>query len=219
MRRRTTRSPRFLAAVFALASALALLGGLTAGIGEHPATRADPAEGSHPTEPCTTFVGATAYAVTFTESGLPQGSAWSLTIGNSTSNASINSIVVFEPNGSYSYSAGSDAIPGGGTISGSFRVSGAATSVNVSFVPPPTAGAPGAAPTSSATGSPLGFLAGIGLAVVLTAGIALAVLRRRKAKDGISRPVESLGTAKAPDAGGARPSPATDGEDPLGHML
>ncbi|MEM3489441.1 MAG: hypothetical protein QXO75_07300, partial [Nitrososphaerota archaeon] len=45
----------------------------------------------------------TEYSVTFTESGLPAGTSWSVTLNGVTLSSSSNSIVFSEPNGSYSY--------------------------------------------------------------------------------------------------------------------
>ncbi len=44
------------------------------------------------------------YAITFTESGLPSGTSWSLTLNNITKSSTTNTITFNEPNGTYSYS-------------------------------------------------------------------------------------------------------------------
>ncbi|MGC8861089.1 MAG: hypothetical protein ACP5QH_07830, partial [Thermoplasmata archaeon] len=43
------------------------------------------------------------YTVTFTESGLPAGTTWSVTLGGTTKSSNTNTITFSEPNGTYSY--------------------------------------------------------------------------------------------------------------------
>ena len=82
------------------------------------------------------------FPVRFTETGLPSGTSWSVTVnGRTATNATGGPIVVELPNGSHPYKVGS--VPGY-TGSGSPRVAkvhGAPVSVTVSFAPRP--GAPG----------------------------------------------------------------------------
>ncbi|MEM3549449.1 MAG: hypothetical protein QXJ23_10650, partial [Thermofilum sp.] len=85
------------------------------------------------------------YPVTFTESGLPSGSTWSVTLSgtafngqyvNSTLESSTGTITFNEPNGSYTYTV---HLPSGYTSSnakGSVSVSGAPVSVTISAQPP-----------------------------------------------------------------------------------
>ncbi|MEM4056922.1 MAG: hypothetical protein QW578_07790, partial [Thermoplasmatales archaeon] len=47
------------------------------------------------------------YTVTFTESGLPSGTTWSVTLNGITESSTTNTISFLEPNGSYIYSIGS----------------------------------------------------------------------------------------------------------------
>jgi hypothetical protein len=73
------------------------------------------------------------YAVTFTESGLPSGTSWSVTLNGSTESATTTSIVFTEPNGTFGYRIG--VVPGylPGASSGSVTVAGSAASVGVTF--------------------------------------------------------------------------------------
>ena len=76
---------------------------------------------------------ATAYAVTFTETGLPAGVSWFVNVTGSSSRSGTGaSIVVAEANGEYTYTVATVdkeySAPGG-----SFQVSGSATSVSVTF--------------------------------------------------------------------------------------
>ncbi len=73
------------------------------------------------------------YPVTFTESGLPAGTAWSVTVNGSTNGATTASIGFSEPNGTYSFSVGS--VPGytASPSSGTVTVNGAAAGVTITF--------------------------------------------------------------------------------------
>ncbi len=72
------------------------------------------------------------YTVTFTESGLPSGTTWSVTLGGSTSSGT-GSISFSEPNGTYTYSVGAVSGYTSSPSSGSLTVNGAAVSQAISF--------------------------------------------------------------------------------------
>jgi hypothetical protein len=76
------------------------------------------------------------YAVTFTETGLPSGSYWVVALGYGEGYSYSPSIVVWEPNGSYSFTAyGAGAFtPSPGT--GSVNVSGAGVNVTIVYSDP-----------------------------------------------------------------------------------
>ncbi|MGC9137644.1 MAG: S53 family peptidase, partial [Thermoplasmata archaeon] len=73
------------------------------------------------------------YTVTFTESGLPSGTSWSVTLAGSTKSSTTNTITFSEPNGSYSFSVGTvtgyTASPSSGTI----NVNGANVNQAITF--------------------------------------------------------------------------------------
>ena len=73
------------------------------------------------------------YFVTFTESGLPSGTNWSLTVGGDQYFSTTNAIVLSEPNGTYTYTAG--GVPGWTTsaFGGSVIVIGTATSIPIAW--------------------------------------------------------------------------------------
>jgi YVTN family beta-propeller protein len=81
-----------------------------------------------------TFTPSTAatYAVTFSESGLPSGTSWSVSL-NGTTKSGTGSIVFTEPNGAYSFSVG--AVPGytPSPSSGTITASGADVSQAITF--------------------------------------------------------------------------------------
>ena len=72
------------------------------------------------------------YTVTFTESGLPSGTSWSVTLGGTT-NSGTGSISFSEPNGTYSYSVGAVSGYTSSPSSGSLTVNGAAVSQAIAF--------------------------------------------------------------------------------------
>lgn len=77
------------------------------------------------------------YPVTFTEKGLPSGTPWSVTLGGSTlGSSSGSSLVLREPNGSYSYAVG--VVSGYLSVpsSGNVAVTGAGVSVSIVFFTP-----------------------------------------------------------------------------------
>ncbi len=99
-----------------------------------------------------TAVPPSAYAVTFTESGLPSGTSWSVTLNGTTSSATAPGSITFtEANGTYAFSVGAVSGYTASPSSGSVTVNGAAVSKAVTF----TAVPPGAYPvTFSQTGLP-----------------------------------------------------------------
>lgn len=80
---------------------------------------------------------AVTYALTFSESGLPGGTAWSVTVGGSLHSSTNASVGFLEPNGSYPYTVGTVAGYTGNLTSGTVTVSAAAKDVAVGFAPGP----------------------------------------------------------------------------------
>lgn len=78
------------------------------------------------------------YSVTFNELGLPTGTSWTVTLGNTTLNSTANNITFNEYNGTYKYfiSSASKLSPSPG--SGYLTVSGSPVQVSVYFKPPNT---------------------------------------------------------------------------------
>jgi hypothetical protein len=103
------------------------------------ASAANPATGTFaisgaPVGTVTTFAFGAAHAVTFTETGLPAGTHWSVAIpGEPTGTSSGTTIVFSLPNGGYTYTV--STVAGYETTQlGSFSVSGAAVGISVPFV-------------------------------------------------------------------------------------
>ncbi|MFY9716578.1 MAG: thermopsin family protease [Thermoplasmata archaeon] len=89
--------------------------------------------GASVTEPTLLFSQVT-YSVTFTESGLPGGTSWAVTLNGDTLSSTGTTIAFAEPNGTYAYHI--DLVPGFGPTpsSGSVLVDAAPVSVAIAFV-------------------------------------------------------------------------------------
>ena len=138
------------------------------------------------------------YPVTFTETGLPSGTNWTVTL-NGTPQASTTSTIVFlEVNGSYAFSvrsvAGYNAVLTGGSV----FVKGAAFRVSVPFMS--TAGVPQFLGMPADQGYAL--LGGI-IAVVIVVGVVVALLIRRRGKT----PPSATTTPSTPSGEGVPPPP------------
>jgi hypothetical protein len=138
------------------------------------------------------------YAVTFTVSGLPSGSSWTVTFDGTPLSSSTPTISANEPNGVYPYSVKG---PGGYTFaptSGSVSVSGGTVSVFV--VASPTGTSPSGGLSSGGFGA---LLAGLVAAAVL-AGLGWALYARGRSGGGSSStgaPPPGAGGVKSWDAG------------------
>ncbi len=78
---------------------------------------------------------ATHYTVTFTETGLPSGTSWSVTLGGASKSSTSTSITFSEPNGSYAYTVKAVSGYTVSPSSGSFKVDGAGLSKSAAFTP------------------------------------------------------------------------------------
>ncbi len=75
------------------------------------------------------------YAVTFSESGLPPGTSWSVTLNGQTLSSGTSTILFSEPNGTYSYTVGAVSGYTVSPSSGSVSVNGASQTVAIAFTP------------------------------------------------------------------------------------
>jgi hypothetical protein len=73
------------------------------------------------------------YKVTFTESGLPSGTSWSVTFNRATESSTTDTITFSVPNGTYSYTIGSVSGYTVSPSSGSITVNGASVSESITF--------------------------------------------------------------------------------------
>ena len=76
---------------------------------------------------------ATTYSVTFSETGLPLGTSWAVTLSGGTTSSSTSTIVFTEANGTSSYTVGAVSGYGSSPSSGSVTVAGQAQTIQVTF--------------------------------------------------------------------------------------
>ncbi|MGD0250766.1 MAG: YncE family protein [Thermoplasmata archaeon] len=79
--------------------------------------------------------GPTHYTVTCTESGLPAGTSWSVTLNGTTMSSTTATITFSEPSGTYAYTVGAVAGYFANPQTGSADVNGAAVNLPISFTP------------------------------------------------------------------------------------
>ncbi len=151
------------------------------------------------------------FSVVFTETGLPSGTSWSVTIGSQSVSSIAASLAFAERNGSYSFTVGAVSgylsTPSAGTV----NVTGRATSTPVKFT---------VTSSSSSGGTFLGLpgmdgylLIGL-IAVLLIAGIAAAMMRSRRKKGGA--PPQAWSGPTAPAEGSPAVAPPPSGGPPPG---
>ena len=80
-----------------------------------------------------TAIPAGQYTVTFTESGLPSGTSWSVTLAGNTQTSTTTTITFTKTNGTYSYTVGAVTGYSASPNSGSVTVAGGAQSVSITF--------------------------------------------------------------------------------------
>jgi YVTN family beta-propeller protein len=109
------------------------------------------------------------YLVTFTETGLPAGTNWTVTFAGTTRSSSTATLTFSAANGSFAFTVGAvngySASPGSGNVT----VSGTAASQTIAF----------AAPSSSPPDTTL-LIVGAAVLVAAVAAVALLLLRRRR---------------------------------------
>ncbi len=87
--------------------------------------------GTNPTVPITWT--AFTYTVTFTETGLPSGTSWSITLNGVPQGSTTTTIAFAEPNGTWAYTVGTVAGYHANAYSGSVVVSGTSTGATISW--------------------------------------------------------------------------------------
>jgi hypothetical protein len=118
------------------------------------------------------------YVVTFTETGLPSGTNWSVTVNGVTPYESSTTTLTFPaPNGTYSFSVSSVSGYTVNLSAGSITVNDAPVQISIAFMP--TVG--GAAATFLGLPAAVGYaLLGAIVAVILVIVVVAVVLRRRR---------------------------------------
>ncbi len=107
------------------------------------------------------------YKITFTETGLPSGTHWSMTFNGATSSSNGTTITFNAVNGTYSYTVSN--VSGYSAPSGSVTVNGANVPENITFTSPPAQGI-----------SPMELYAITGVIVAIIAIAGIVMFLRRK---------------------------------------
>ncbi len=113
------------------------------------------------------------YPVTFTETGLPTGTSWSVTLNGQTLSSTTSAITFQEANGSYAFTVGSVSGYTVGPSSGTIKVNGAAVSQAITFTSSTSPGKTN--PTPGFLGLP-GYDGYILIGVIVAAAAAGAVI-------------------------------------------
>ena len=119
------------------------------------------------------------YWVTFTESGLPGGLTWSVTLDGSSQSSTASTISFREPNGTYAFSLGPVSGYTGTPAAGALGVRGAPVSEAVTFSRPA-----GGGPSSGFLGlaGDTGYLVVGGVVALVAATVAAGFLLRRRGR-------------------------------------
>jgi hypothetical protein len=157
------------------------------------------------------------FAVNFTESGLPTGTAWNLTVLGQTWVVAAPWTVVLEPNGSFTYHASASTVEGPWSSAGSFTVAGRPMSVAVPFAP--TAVPSGGTAASSSTGTALWGAITASVLLVVVVLVVVAVALRRKGRAAPLPPFVPPASSTPATPSSTGPSEGEKPDDPLGHML
>ena len=162
------------------------------------------------------------YQITFVAENLPNGTAWSLTVLGMVHNTSTAQLAVSLPNGTYSYSAYSAYPPPSDRFAnGTVVVDGAPESVEVAWLPAPSAGPAGGGPMLATPYAPILIPLAVGLVVLAVGATAAALVARRRP---IAHPSDDKVPRTRRDPRSSSPAPGPNppqpqGSDPLGHML
>lgn len=143
------------------------------------------------------FAPATTYPITYSETGLPSGVAWSVTTNGLRASSTASSVVFNEPNGTYTFGAQTSYVNANGTSYlaspgfGSFSVSGNPIHEAIEFAPTPvSSSAPGAqSGAPGVTGIPFWVFGAALAALLLVVGILAAAARRPPDSPPFSPPV------------------------------
>jgi sugar lactone lactonase YvrE len=138
------------------------------------------------------------YPVTFTETGLPTGTNWSVLIGGKTYYSTTSTVVAQEPNGTFGYEVNPPAGYTATDLSGSVLVSSGPASAKVSFTST-------ASTTSGVPGTTI-LLGAIAVAVI-AAVVGILLWRGRKGGATSPAPGAPPSGAVAPPSGALEPPP------------
>jgi len=122
-----------------------------------------------------TAVTTSLYTITFTESGLPSGASWSITLNGTTKSSTTNTITFKEPNGTYSYTISTeDKNYAPVALSGTFTVNGANGNQTITFT---------AVTTLTTVTTPTNYLLYIIIVIVVIIAVLGVVMAMRRGKN------------------------------------
>ncbi|HUZ80277.1 MAG TPA: thermopsin family protease [Thermoplasmata archaeon] len=160
-----------------------------------------------------TATGPGSYAVIFSETGLSQGTSWSVTLNGGTASSTSSVITFAEANGAYNYTVGAVSGFTASPVSGTVSVSGASVSVSIAFTASGGGGTAGGSGFLGFSGS-TGYIVVGGLAAVVVVGVIAAALisrsraarNRRAAAPGVPPLGPPYSYGAPPGPGGAPPA-------------
>ena len=156
--------------------------GTVAGYTAGPSVGAVTVSGASLTESITfTARAPTTYTVTFTESGFPSGTSWSVTLNGATSSSTASTILFTEANGTYSFTVGAVSGYSASPSSGGVTVNGAAVNQGITFTGTGGGGGTGGGFLGLPAMTGYYLLGGVVAAVVAGAVVALLASRARRA--------------------------------------
>jgi len=120
------------------------------------------------------------YNITFTESGLPSGTSWSVTLNGTTLSSKTNTIAFSLPNGTYSYTIGNISGYNISKSSGSLTISGKNVTQSVTFSSVPSTTPPPKKPLASTSNTDLYIIIGAVAAVAVAGAVVAMMMRKRK---------------------------------------
>ncbi|MGA9839616.1 MAG: YncE family protein [Thermoplasmata archaeon] len=147
-----------------------------------------------------TVTGPPSYGVTFTETGLPSGTNWSVTLNGATESSTSSSITFTEASGAYLFSVGS--VPGysADPASGSVAVGQSAVAKTINF----------SAPSTAAAGVPLFDYVLVAIAVIVLVLVVTWLLLRQRGKPSSAAPSAPAPNGGSPPAEWSESSPTAE---------
>ncbi len=121
------------------------------------------------------------YSVTFTETGLPAGTSWAVTLNGTPESSATGTITFSEVNGSYAFSIGVVSGYTASPASGSVGVTGTSSSVAIAFHSSGGSGGTGGTSTATFLGLPAieGYALVALIAILVAVAVAVLLLRKR----------------------------------------
>jgi outer membrane protein assembly factor BamB len=147
------------------------------------------------------------YSVTFTETGLPSGTSWTVTLGGTSHSSATTTVSFSEPNATYSFSVPAVSGSAVNVSSGSVNVSGAPVARSLTFTPTPAPATVLGLPPAEG----YALLAALVIVALLAVVLAVVLTRRRRKTPPSGRPSPTPFQAETPQ--GETPREQVPAED------